>query len=278
MTDALLVTGARPGPVTLRDNCVIGDGGLTFMAGPCAVESEEQALRIAHAVAARGATVYRGGVFKPRTSPYAFQGLGLPGLAILKRVAAETGLAICTEATDVASLGAVAEVADIVQIGSRSMDNTALLKAAGGCGRPVLLKRGMVATIDELLLAAEYVMASGNDSVILCERGLRVTSGSGRNLLDLQAVLRLKAATRLPVIVDPSHAAGLCDDVAPLACAAAAVGCDGLLVEVHDRPDEALCDGPQALAPDAFGDMVSRCQRIHLEACPGRSSGGMEEA
>ena len=237
-------------------------GEPILIAGPCAVESEAQALRIAHRLAAAGATVFRGGAFKPRSSPYSFQGLGLAGLGILATVRAETGLPICTEALDLETFDAVCEVADIVQIGSRNMDNASLLKRAGRCGKPVLLKRGFAATLDELLLAAEYVLVGGNENVLLCERGIRTFCDHSRNTLDLHAVLRLRARTSLPVLVDPSHAAGLREDVGPLACAAAAVGASGLIVEVHDRPEEALCDGPQSISPETFERLARRFRTI----------------
>ncbi len=253
--ERLRVEGIAPGSVRVGGRAPASSDPL-ILAGPCAIESEEQALRIARRVAASGATGFRGGAFKPRTSPYDFQGLGEEGLAILARVRRETGLLICTEALDGEHLDAVARVADVVQIGSRNMDNPSLLARAGRCGRPVLLKRGFAATLDELLLAAEYVVANGNPRVLLCERGIRTFCDHSRATLDLHAVLRLRARTGLPVLVDPSHAAGLRADVLPLARAAAAVGADGVLVEVHDRPEEALCDGPQAISPDELDQLV----------------------
>jgi len=255
MPPSLLVEQKRERPVVVAGRDLF-ERGPVFIAGPCAVESEAQALRIARAVKAAGATVFRGGAYKPRTSPYSFQGLGETGLEILARVRAETGLLICTEAVDGECLPRVAEVADIVQIGSRNMDSSSLLKKAGRCGRPVLLKRGFAATLDELLHAAEYIHVEGNADVILCERGIRTFSGHSRNTLDLHAVLRLRERTSLPVMVDPSHAPGLRADVVPLACAAAAVGADGVIVEVHDRPEEALSDGPQQIEPASFARLV----------------------
>ena len=232
--------------VALAPDVVIGGHEPVVIGGPCAVEDEEQAMRLARAVVAAGGRVFRGGAFKPRSSPYAFQGLGRRALDILRVVKEETGLLICTEALDIDCLDDVAEVADLVQIGSRNMDNTTLLKRAGALGRPVLLKRGFAATLDELLLAAEYVLTHSPvrpdgeraAQVVLCERGIRTFCDHSRNTLDLHAVLRLRARTNLPIIVDPSHAAGIAEDVAPLARAALAVGADGLLVEVHDRPAE----------------------------------------
>lgn len=233
-------------------------GGETFavMAGPCAVESEAQTLRIARAVAAAGAHFLRGGAFKPRTSPYAFQGLGEEGLKILAAARAETGLAVVTEVLDQRSVGLVAEYADVLQVGARNMQNFALLKEVGQARRPVLLKRGLSATIDEWLMSAEYILAEGNPDVILCERGIRTFSNHTRNTLDLNAVPVVRKLSHLPVFVDPSHGTGLRDKVVPLARAAAAVGAHGLMVEVHDRPDEALCDGPQAIAPSTFAGLM----------------------
>lgn len=246
---------ARPGDVPV----VIGGPAPVVIGGPCAVEGEEQVLRLARAVAAAGGRVFRGGAFKPRTSPYSFQGLGARGLELLRAVRQETGLLVCTEALDVDCLDAVAEVADVVQIGSRNMDNSTLLKRAGAAGKPVLLKRGFAATLDELLLAAEYVLAhaAAGTEVILCERGIRTFCDHSRNTLDLHAVLRLRARTALPILVDPSHAAGLAEDVVPLGRAALALGADGLIVEVHDRPHEALSDGPQAISPAEYAALVA---------------------
>jgi 3-deoxy-7-phosphoheptulonate synthase len=231
---------------------VVGGPAPLLIGGPCSVESEEQAMRIARRIAAAGGRVFRAGAWKPRTSPYSFQGLGQRGLEILRVVHQETGLLICTEAIDGECLDAVAGVAHVVQIGSRNMDNSSLLKRAGKLQLPVLLKRGFAATLEELLLAAEYLLAGGNQRVVLCERGIRTFGDHSRNTLDLHAVLRLRPRTDLPVIVDPSHAAGLREDVVPLARAALAVGADGLIVEVHDRPAEALSDGAQAISPEEF--------------------------
>ncbi len=267
----LLVEGLEPGAVRIGGRAPSATDPL-FVAGPCAIESEDQALRIARSVAAAGATCFRGGVHKPRTSPYDFQGLGDEGLAILDRVRRETGLLICTEALDVAGFDAVCEVADVVQIGSRNMDNASLLKRAGRCGKPVLLKRGFAATLDELLLAAEYVVAGGNPRVLLCERGIRTFCDHSRSTLDLHAVLRLRDRTNLPVLVDPSHAAGLRADVLPLARAAAAVGADGIVVEVHDRPREALCDGPQAILPEEFVQLVADVRHLGAVHAGGRAA------
>ncbi len=269
MAGRLLVEEPGLAPILLGGRA-IGSEGPIFIAGPCAIESEEQAIRIARRVKAAGAIAFRGGAFKPRTSPYSFQGLGERGLAILEVVRRETGLLICTEALDVDCFDAVRRVADIVQIGSRNMSHSSLLKRAGRCGKPVLLKRGFAATLDEFLHAAEYVVAGGNRDVMLCERGIRTFCSHSRNTLDLQAVLALRARTSLPVIVDPSHAAGRRSDVLPLSCAAAAAGAEGVLVEVHDRPDEALCDGDQAILPETFVELVDRVRLVSKLRCAGR--------
>jgi 3-deoxy-7-phosphoheptulonate synthase len=233
--------------------CPVG-GGTSFclIAGPCAVESREQTLAVAHAVKAAGATMLRGGAFKPRTSPYAFRGLAHAGLEILAEAAAETGLPVVTELLDVRHAEAVAAVADVVQIGARSMQNYALLEVAGQLRKPVLLKRGPSSSLDELLMATDYVLKEGNDRVMLCERGIRTFETATRFTLDVSAVPWLKLHSQLPVIVDPSHAAGDRRLVEPLSRAAAAVGADGILVEVHPDPEAALCDGPQALRAGAF--------------------------
>jgi 3-deoxy-7-phosphoheptulonate synthase len=236
----------------------IGGEEFALIAGPCAVESREQLLETAVAVAEAGGTLLRGGAYKPRTSPYAFQGLGAEGLALLAEAKAETGLPVVTEVIDPREIDNVLEVADVLQIGSRNMQNYPLLTEAGRSGRPVLLKRGLSATIDELLSSAEYVLKEGNESVILCERGIRTFETAYRFTLDLAAVPALKERTPLPVIVDPSHAAGRRELVAPLSLAAAAAGADGLLVEVHPRPEEAICDGPQALRTDELARFAER--------------------
>jgi 3-deoxy-7-phosphoheptulonate synthase len=235
----------------------IGGPEFTVIAGPCSVESYEQTLRIAKQVKAAGAQLLRGGAFKPRTSPYSFQGLGEEGLRILARVRAETGLPVVTEATDIDVLDAVVEYADAVQIGARNMQNYTLLKRVGRCARPVLLKRGMTATVTEMLLAAEYILDQGNGDVVLCERGIRTFTDHSRNTLDLSAVPEVKRISHLPMITDPSHAAGERSKVLPLARASVAVGADGLIVEVHDRPEEALSDGDQALLPEDFERLMT---------------------
>jgi 3-deoxy-7-phosphoheptulonate synthase len=232
------------------------------MAGPCAVESEEQALTIARSVKEYGAKVFRGGAFKPRTSPYSFQGLGEKGLEILGKVRNETGLLIVTEATDHANLDIVEKYADIIQIGARNMQNYSLLRLAGQVSKPILLKRGFAATIDELLMSAEYIMSEGNTQVILCERGIRTFSDTTRNTLDLSAIPSIKEASHLPIIVDPSHAAGRRDYVIPLSKGAIAVGADGLLVEVHHDPSHALSDGMQSLYPQQFGELMKEIEKL----------------
>jgi 3-deoxy-7-phosphoheptulonate synthase len=234
------------------------DGEFTLMAGPCAVESREQVLATARVVADAGGTMFRGGAYKPRTSPHSFQGLGREGLALLAEAKEETGLPIVTELMDVRDVEAVAEVADVSQIGARNMQNYSLLTEAGRAGLPVLLKRGLSATIDELLMAAEYVLTEGNDEVMLCERGVRTFETAYRFTLDISAIPVLKERTHLPVIVDPSHAAGRRDWVLPLSLAAAAAGADGIIVEIHPRPEEAVCDGPQALRNADFADYAER--------------------
>ncbi len=235
-----------------------GPGHFVLMAGPCAVESEEQTLRLAHKVKAAGAHILRGGAYKPRTSPYSFHGMGVEGLKILAQARQETGLPVVSEALDMESLDAVYEYADMIQIGTRNMQNFTLLKAAGQLDKPVLLKRGLSATIDEWLMAAEYILSEGNERVVLCERGLRHYDPYTRNLLDLGAVLVIKELSHLPVVIDPSHSLGRREMVLPAARAALAIGAQGLLVDVHDRPAEALCDGPQAISPESFQQMQTQ--------------------
>ena len=234
----------------------IGGDEFVVMAGPCAVESERQLLETAGAVAASGARILRGGAYKPRSSPYAFQGLGVDGLKILAKARAETGLAIVTEVMSPEDVTLIAEYADIMQVGARSMENYALLQALGPCGRPVLLKRGMCATLEDLLRSAQTIAAHGNPDIILCERGIRTFETATRNTFDIAAVPVLKAVSHLPVIVDPSHAAGIRALVPPLARAATAIGADGLIVEVHPSPDEAWSDGKQSLTFRQFDDMM----------------------
>jgi 3-deoxy-7-phosphoheptulonate synthase len=235
----------------------IGGGNFALIAGPCTVESREQLLDTARAVKEGGATMLRGGAYKPRTSPYAFQGLGQEGLRLLAEAKAETGMPIVTELMDVRDIEAVAEVADVVQVGARNMQNYTLLSEIGRSGLPVLLKRGLSATLEELLMAAEYVLKEGNEQVILCERGIRTFETAYRFTLDLMAVPTLQRLSHLPVVVDPSHAAGRRDLVGPLSLAAAAVGADGIIVEVHPNPEEAICDGPQQLRLEDFAEYAS---------------------
>ena len=238
----------------------IGGRDFVVMAGPCAVESERQLLTTAAFVAAAGARILRGGAYKPRSSPYSFQGLGVEGLKLLRRARETTGLAIITEVMSQEDVSLIAEYADILQVGTRSMENYPLLEALGRCGRPVLLKRGMTATLEELLRSAQFIAANGNPQIILCERGIRTFETATRNTLDIAAVPVLKTVSCLPVIVDPSHAAGVRCLVPVLARAAAAVGADGLLVEVHPTPDQAMSDGQQSLNFDEFHGMMNDLQ------------------
>lgn len=242
--------------VTLSNGTRIGGHEVVLMAGPCAVESESQIHDVAHRLREIGATVLRGGAFKPRTSPYSFQGLGERGLEMLGRAGKATGMAVITEAVDPEGVDVVAEYADVIQIGARNMQNYPLLRRAGRTGKPVLLKRGMSATITELLLAAEYLLAEGNPNVILCERGVRSFDTQTRNLLDLTAIPVVKSLSHLPIIADPSHGTGIRSMVIPMARAAVAAGADGLLIEVHPDPPRALSDGAQSLYPDQFENLV----------------------
>ena len=261
----LVCRRARPENTILDVNGVrIGGGEITVMAGPCSVESEEQLISIARAVKASGAKVLRGGAFKPRTSPYSFRGLEVEGLKLLALARQETGLAVVTEIMDPRQLDLICRYADILQIGSRNMQNYSLLEEVGRCRKSVLLKRGMSSTIEELLFAAEYVMKGGNSSVMFCERGIRTFETSSRNTMDLNAVPMLKRISHLPVIVDPSHGTGYWWMVPPLSKAAIAAGADGLLVEVHCDPQKALSDGPQTLRPDRFDQMMRELRRVAL--------------
>jgi 3-deoxy-7-phosphoheptulonate synthase len=247
----------------------IGNSNFTIMAGPCAVESRDQALIIARMVKEAGAQIFRGGAFKPRTSPYAFQGLGEEGLEILAEVRRQTGMPVVTEAIDHEVFDLVEQYADIIQIGARNMQNFSLLRRAGKSSKPVLLKRGLAATIDEWLMAAEYIMEGGNDEVILCERGVRTFANHSRNTLDLSAIPVVRQESHLPVVVDPSHAAGFRDQVIPLSRAAAAVGCHGLVVEVHHAPETALSDGAQSLYPGQFAELCRQIEPI-FNVCKNR--------
>jgi 3-deoxy-7-phosphoheptulonate synthase len=240
----------------------LGGGHFATIAGPCTVESQDVMLTTARAVKDAGAQLLRGGAYKPRTSPYSFQGLGEAGLRLLAEAKQETGLPVVTELMDVRDLDAVAAVADVIQLGARNMQNYTLLTEVGRAGVPVVLKRGISATLDELLMAAEYILKEGNPNVILCERGIRTFETSYRFTLDLMAVPVLRRRTHLPIIVDPSHAAGRRDLVEPLSLAAVAAGADGIIVEVHPDPDNAVCDGPQQLRSDEFAGYLRRLERV----------------
>jgi 3-deoxy-7-phosphoheptulonate synthase len=253
----------RPEDTVIRlGGSSIGAGGVFVIAGPCAVEGEDQVLATARLMKAAGANALRGGAYKPRSSPYSFQGLGREGLGFLARAREATGLPIVTEALDEASLDLVDEFADIVQIGARNMQNYALLKRAGRLKKPVLIKRGMSATLEDLLLSAEYVLAGGNPNVILCERGIRTFSQHSRYTLDLSILPAAREVTHLPIFVDPSHATGHRDRVAPMACAAVAAGADGVMFEVHPHPEDALSDGRQALLPREGAELIAQLRDI----------------
>jgi 3-deoxy-7-phosphoheptulonate synthase len=252
----------EPTVVRLAGGLTIGGPEVLVIAGPCSVESEAQILSAARSVRRAGAAALRAGAFKPRTSPYAFQGLGTSALELLARAREETGLLIVTEAMDEAGLEQVAAIADIVQIGARNMQNFTLLKAAGRAGRPVLLKRGPAASLTDLLLSAEYVLTEGNPNVILCERGIRGLDGTARNLFDLNAIPAVKSLSHLPILADPSHGTGRRAMVPPMARAALGAGADGLLIEVHPRPDEALSDGAQSLYPEQFELLMEELRAI----------------
>lgn len=241
--------------ITLDNGTKIGGENFVIMAGPCSVESEEQVLEIAKAVKASGATILRGGAFKPRTSPYSFQGLGAIGLEYLLKAKKATDLPIVTEIMEIDQLQYFDDV-DILQVGARNMQNFDLLKALGKIDKPILLKRGLSATYEELLMSAEYIMANGNEKVILCERGIRTFETATRNTFDVSAIPMLREKTHLPIIADPSHAAGIARMVRPLSLSATAAGADGLIIEVHNNPEKALCDGPQCLKPDTFDKLA----------------------
>jgi 3-deoxy-7-phosphoheptulonate synthase len=243
-------------------DAAIGGRELAIIAGPCSVESRDQALAIAEQVAGAGAQFFRGGAYKPRTSPYAFQGLGLEALRIMAEIRDRFGLRIITEALDSDTLELVAEWADVIQIGARNMQNFSLLKKAGRLRKPVLLKRGLSATLEEFLMAAEYVMSEGNYEVILCERGVRTFSDHARNTLDLSVIPAVQRVSHLPILVDPSHGTGRRDSVLPMARAAVACGADGIIVEVHHQPEKALSDGPQSIYPAQFAQMMDELEQI----------------
>jgi 3-deoxy-7-phosphoheptulonate synthase len=247
---------------TPRGDVLVGGGNVAMVAGPCAVESEAQCMAIAEQVAKSGCRLFRGGAYKPRTSPYSFQGLGEPGLKILAKVRDAHGFGIITEAIDNESLDLVEQYADVIQIGARNMQNFSLLKRAGRAKKPVLLKRGMSATLDEFLMAAEYILSEGNYNVMLCERGVRTFSDFSRNTLDLAVVPAVKKRSHLPILVDPSHGTGKRHKVLPLSLAAVAVGADGLLVEVHHEPEKALSDGVQSILPEEFAQLSLEVRQI----------------
>jgi 3-deoxy-7-phosphoheptulonate synthase len=240
----------------------IGGPGLAIVAGPCAIESREQAFAVAERVHRAGAQFFRGGAYKPRTSPYSFQGLGEEGLRIMAEIREQYGMKIITEAIDNESLDLVEEYADVIQIGARNMQNFSLLKRAGRAKKPVLLKRGMSATLEEFLMAAEYILSEGNYNVALCERGVRTFADHTRNTLDLSLIPAVQRLSHLPIFVDPSHGTGKRNKVTPLSRAAVAVGADGLMVEVHNKPDEAMSDGPQSLFPDQFDELMKQVRQI----------------
>ena len=252
----------------------IGGSGLAIVAGPCAIESREQAFAVAERVCRAGAQFFRGGAYKPRTSPYSFQGLGEEGLRIMAEIRQQYGLKIITEAIDNESLDLVDEYADVIQIGARNMQNFSLLKRAGRAKKPVLLKRGMSATLEEFLMAAEYIMSEGNYNVALCERGVRTFADHTRNTLDLSLIPAVQRLSHLPILVDPSHGTGKRNKVTPLSRAAVAVGADGLMVEVHNKPDEAMSDGPQSLFPDQFDELMGQVRQI--ASVVGRTVPGIE--
>lgn len=244
------------------DGLAVGGNEIVVMAGPCSVEDRDQLLETAHAVKENGATILRGGAFKPRTSPYSFQGLGEQGLRLLAEARLETGLKVITEAMSPEQIPLVAQYADIIQLGARNMQNYELLRAAGQAGRPVLLKRGLMATVEEWLMSAEYLLSVGNESVMLCERGIRSFERYTRNTTDINAIPVVKELSHLPVILDPSHSTGKWEYVSAVARAGVAAGADGLLVEVHPRPEEALSDGAQSLRPERFADMVRQVREV----------------
>ncbi|MBO7485116.1 MAG: 3-deoxy-7-phosphoheptulonate synthase [Spirochaetaceae bacterium] len=252
--------------IKVADGVEFGGGTFNIIAGPCSVESEKQVVEIAERVKKAGATMLRGGAFKPRTSPYSFQGLGCSGIELLIKAKEATGLPIITEIMEFSQLPLFDEV-DVIQVGARNMQNFELLKELGHTRKPILLKRGLANTIQELLMSAEYIMAGGNEKVILCERGIRTFETATRNTLDVSAVPVLKKHTHLPVVIDPSHACGYSNYVKPLALAATAIGCDGLMIEVHNDPQHALCDGAQSLTPDAFDDVAKACFALRPYSC-----------
>ncbi|HIH30436.1 TPA: 3-deoxy-7-phosphoheptulonate synthase [Candidatus Micrarchaeota archaeon] len=263
MKNIKLAAQTGSGRTVVRVGNVKVGAGFSIIAGPCSVESEEQTLETAHAVKAAGADMLRGGAFKPRTSPYAFQGLGLKGLKILEKAREETGLPIVTEVIDTRDVSWVCEYADVLQIGARNMQNFSLLREVGKANKPVLLKRGMHSTLEEWMNCAEYILNDGNPDVILCERGIRTFENYTRNTLDLSAVPAARELTHLPIIVDPSHGTGRVPLIAPMSLAAAACGADGLMIEVHRNPSEALSDKEQALTPAQFAKLAKQSRAVH---------------
>ena len=260
--------------ITLANGAQIGGGRFLVMAGPCSVETEEQIISVAQSVKAAGAQVLRGGAFKPRTSPYAFQGLHEEGIRLLLKAREATGLPIVTEIMDAKHLPLFEDI-DMIQVGARNMQNFELLKELGKLRKPVLIKRGMANTLQELLMSAEYVMAGGNEQVILCERGIRTFETATRNTMDLSVIPVLHQLTHLPVVVDPSHATGRWELVSPMALGATACGADGLIIEVHNDPEHALCDGPQSLRPEKFTDMMEKVRAIRPYADRSFTTGGL---
>ncbi len=244
----------------------IGGGHVTMMAGPCSVESREQIMKTAESVKASGAQILRGGAFKPRTSPYSFQGLGEEGLKLLKEAGEKFNMPVITEVMEIDTFDMVESYADILQIGARNMSNFSLLKRAGKSNKPILLKRGMSSTIEEFLMSAEYILASGNSKVILCERGIRTFETMMRNTLDLASIPLIKELSHLPIIIDPSHGTGIRELVSPMSKAAVVIGGDGLMIEVHHKPEEALCDGPQSLNPESFSTLMSELNVLSNDA------------
>jgi 3-deoxy-7-phosphoheptulonate synthase len=248
--------------VRVGEACLVGGADIAVMAGPCAIENEEQIEACAKSAAACGAQVLRGGAYKPRSSPYSYQGLGLEGLKLIRKAADRYGLAVVTEVMTIELIDTVAEYADLLQVGARNMQNYPLLTALGHAGKPVLLKRGLSATIQEWLMSAEYILSEGNPNVILCERGIRTFETATRNTLDLSAIPVIKHLSHLPIIADPSHGVGIRKFVSPMARAAVAAGADGIIIEVHPNPDKAMSDGPQSLALEEFGLLMNRCRII----------------
>ncbi len=259
---------------------LVGGGNLTMIAGPCCIESREQIHTIAAAVKNSGAHILRGGAFKPRTSPYSFQGMGEEGLKLLREAGDANDMPVCTELMSTEEFDLVESYTDIIQIGARNMQNFSLLKKVGGTHKPILLKRGMSATIEEFLMSAEYIMASGNPNVILCERGIRTFENYTRNTLDLAVVCAIKELSHLPIIIDPSHATGRWEMIEPISKAAVAVGCDGLMIEVHHEPEKAFSDGPQSLKPEKFQRLMTSIARVHAAstALPDTESAAQTDA